>query len=76
MIASQNGYLEVVRALLAARADVNAKSARGATDAMIEGGTALMNGSQNGYLEVVRALLAANADVNAKRKDGATAPRR
>jgi ankyrin repeat protein len=45
-----------VRALLAAKADVNTKLPNGAT--------ALMVASQNGQLEIVRALLAAKADVN------------
>jgi uncharacterized protein len=56
--ASQNGHLEVVRALLAANADVNAKLA--------DGFTALMIASEKGHLDVVRALLAANADVNGR----------
>ena len=66
-----DGHLEVVQALLAAKADVNAKAANG--------GTALMVASQTGHLEVVQALLAAKADVNAKAANGVTAlirPRR
>jgi ankyrin repeat protein len=58
MRASENGHLEVVRTLLAAKADVNATTASGAT--------ALILASQQGHLEVVRALLDANADVNAE----------
>ena len=57
-IASQEGYLGVVQALLAAKADVNATEMYGAT--------ALMQASGLGHLEVVRPLLAANADANAK----------
>jgi ankyrin repeat protein len=65
MTASQNGDLEVVRALLAAKADVNAKRT--------DGVTALMAASLKGHLEVVRALLFAKADVNAKAANGETA---
>jgi serine/threonine-protein phosphatase 6 regulatory ankyrin repeat subunit B len=65
MTASYEGHLEVVQALLAAKANVNARRN--------DGGTALMMASQEGHLEVVRALLDAKADVNARRYDGATA---
>jgi len=65
MLASQKGYLEIVKLLITAGADVNAK---------ITGGyTALMLASQKGYLEIVKVLIAARADVNAKDKNGATA---
>jgi ankyrin repeat protein len=47
MLASQNGYPEVVSALLVAKADVNA------TDRY--GYTALIEASQNSHLEAVRA---------------------
>jgi ankyrin repeat protein len=50
-----------VQALLALKADVNAKQA--------DGGTSLMAASQNGHLDVVQALLAAKADVNARAFD-------
>jgi ankyrin repeat protein len=63
--ASAAGDLSRVQALLAAKADVNAKAANGATS--------LIAASQNGHLEVVQALLAAKADVNAKTADGGTA---
>lgn len=52
------GNLSRVKALLAARVNVNA------TDAF--GKTALMHAAQFGYLDVVQALLNAGADVNAK----------
>jgi serine/threonine-protein phosphatase 6 regulatory ankyrin repeat subunit B len=55
-----------VRALLAAKADVNAKT-------LWNNLTALIVASQNGHLEVVRALLAAKADVNVKQYQGYTA---
>ena len=42
MLASENGHLEVVQALLAAKADVNAKAA--------DGGTALIAGLAEGHL--------------------------
>ncbi len=57
-MASQNGHLEVVQALLAKGAEVNAR--------VNDGSTALGVASQNGHLEVVRALLAEGADVNVK----------
>jgi WD40 repeat protein/uncharacterized protein YecT (DUF1311 family) len=60
------GNVEVVRALLAAKADVNVKSNK-------NGRTALMAASLFGTVEVVRELLAARADVNAKSNDGGTA---
>jgi hypothetical protein len=57
--------VEIVRALLAANADVNAKAGNG--------GTALLAASQKGQIEVVRALLAAKATVDARMADGTTA---
>ncbi len=61
MEASANGHLEVVQALLAAKADVNAKRGNDSKD----GATALTLAALNGHLNVVQALLAAKADVNA-----------
>ena len=46
----------MVRALFAAKADVNARGA--------DGVTALILASQNGHPDLVRALLAAKANVN------------
>jgi ankyrin repeat protein len=71
--ASDENLLDAIRAndlfrtksLLAAKADVNAKTT--------DGITALMLASQNGRSEVVRALLAAKAVVNAKTAAGDTA---
>jgi uncharacterized protein len=57
MAASQSGHAEVVRALLAAGADVNAKKDYGLT--------ALMLASVKNHSDVVRLLLAAGADPNA-----------
>ena len=65
MLASQEGRLDVVQALLAKSADVNAKTNKGVT--------ALMLASENGYLDVVQILLSKGADVNAEDKDGKTA---
>ncbi|CAK0775327.1 formylglycine-generating enzyme [Azospirillaceae bacterium] len=65
LLASQNGYIEVVEALLAADADVEARDNYGKT--------ALLLASQNGYIEVVEALLAADADVEARNNYGKTA---
>src|ERR1035438_7943590 len=49
-VQAQEGHHEVVRALLAAKADVNAK--------MDDGTTALMMAARGGHQDVVRALLA------------------
>ena len=55
--ASQNGYVEIVNALLAQNADVNAANNSGTT--------ALSMASHNGHLSVVQALLAhPNIEVN------------
>jgi uncharacterized protein len=63
--AAYDGDLSRVKALIAANADVNAKTG--------DGITALIYASQNGHQEVVHALIAAKADVNAKANNGATA---
>ncbi len=65
MLASQNGQVDMVRALLDAKADVNGKPSGGPTPLML----AAMKGNEN----IVRALLSAKADVNAKAGDGTTA---
>ena len=61
--AAEEGHLEVVRALLDAKVELNAGGVN----------SALIPASGNGHLEVVQALLAAKADVNAKADDGPTA---
>jgi hypothetical protein len=64
--ASEAGDLSRVKALLAAKADVNAKAPDGAT--------ALLTASAYGHLDVVQVLLAGKPDLNAKRaEDGGTA---
>jgi ankyrin repeat protein len=65
MHAAQNGHFEIAQALIAAKADVNARSGKDTT--------ALMMAAQNGHLEIVKALLAAHADIDAKNDDGASA---
>ena len=62
---SQQGHVEVVRVLLAANADVDARSDKGAAPLMV--------GAENGHVDVVQASLGAKADVNAKAVDGFTA---
>ena len=57
--------MDKVRALIAAGANVNAKSNRGKT--------ALMNAAEKDGADSVRALIAAGADVNAKNDEGKTA---
>jgi hypothetical protein len=68
--AAGGGYLEVVKILLDAGANVNAAAAAGR-----EGRTALQAAAGGGHLEVVRMLLDAGAHVNAaaERREGRTA---
>jgi hypothetical protein len=63
-LASENGHVPVVQALLQAGADVN--------KAMDDGATPLSMASQNGHLPVVQALLQAGADVDKAKDTGAT----
>ncbi|MGO8945458.1 MAG: ankyrin repeat domain-containing protein [Syntrophobacteraceae bacterium] len=65
MLASRNGYKEVVQALLDKGADVNAENS--------DGGTALMDASTNGHKEIVELLLARGANVNTEDIGGETA---
>ena len=58
------GHMDVVRALLAAGADVNARNNYGDTP--------LHEASCHGHMDVVRALLAAGADLGARNDDGYT----
>ena len=81
--ASTNGHTEIVRALIAAGADVNAEefevffSIRVAFNVMApsrkSSGTSLIKASANGHLDVVRALVEAGADKSAKDSKGRTA---
>ena len=66
LLASLNRRLDVLQALLARGADVNAKDNG-------SGLTALMSASAKGYLDVVQTLIAKGADVNAKDNSGLTA---
>jgi ankyrin repeat protein len=63
-VASLYGHADVVTALIAAGANVNADQ---------DGESALALASQAGHVAVVDALLAAKADITAKDKDGMTA---
>ena len=65
-VAAEKGHVEIVNALLAQNADVNAATTCGAT--------ALLFASQNGHLSVVQRLLAApSIEVNkAPATDGTT----
>ncbi|MCX6278007.1 MAG: ankyrin repeat domain-containing protein [Bacteroidetes bacterium] len=66
MIAAENGYADIVQALLEMGAVVNAKR-------FDIGATALHFAGQNGHYDVVEDLLKNGADVNAKMNDGKTA---
>ena len=61
--AALNGHLDVVQALVAAKADVNKGKTTG-------GATPLFVAAQEGHLDVVQALVAAEADVNKAKTDG------
>jgi ankyrin repeat protein len=64
--ASQAGKAPVVRTLLAAGADPNARGAH-------RGEKPLLVAASNGHIEAVRALLEGGADVDAESRNGATA---
>ena len=65
LTAARRGDLFKVKALLAAKADVN--------ETRRDGATALMAASTTGHQAIVRKLLDAKADVNARMINGATA---
>jgi len=62
---STEGQLEIVRLLIKAGADVNAKN--------FYGSTPLIYASMNGNIDIVKMLIEVGADVNAKNKFGNTA---
>ena len=62
---SQTDYLEIVRALLKAGANINAREA--------DGSTALMNAARYGCVDIVRLLLDWEADISLKTGQGYTA---
>ncbi len=64
-LAAINGHVEVVKALIAGKADLDIKNS--------DGWTALMLAAQNGHVEVVIALIESKADLDATMKDGWTA---
>ena len=63
-MASQNGHIDLVEALLAGGADINKED--------IDGITPLSTASENGHIDLVKALLAVDADVNKEDTDGTT----
>lgn len=65
MIASYKGHTDIVQALIAAGAVVNAKNDLG--------GTALGLAAGTSRIDIIRILVAAKANVNAKDKEGDTA---
>lgn len=67
-LAVEKNNIEIVKTLIAAKADLNA-----APDP--DNVTALMVAAANGYTEMIKVLLQANADVNFKNKAGRTALR-
>ena len=58
ILATERGYIEIVKLLLDKGVDVNTRYNAGQT--------ALMIASYQGYIEIVRALIAKGADVNAR----------
>jgi ankyrin repeat protein len=66
MCAAGRGHLDVVKALIALGADVNAKNET------IDGRTALREAAEKGNVEVVKALLDKGADVNEGYHDAKT----
>jgi ankyrin repeat protein len=79
MWASAEGHLDVVKALIAAGADVNLKAhvstitERSHADHPSGGFTALMFAVRDGHEDVAKALVDAGADLKATNGDGATA---
>ncbi len=68
MLASEEGNLEEVQALINAGADVNARD-KGSYSALIR----MLGGWNSEKIKIFRALLAAGANVNARGSDGTTA---
>src|SRR6185295_9203689 len=79
MRAAEEGHAAVVTALLASKADPNAKAyvsqltTRKTADHSTGGFTALMFAVRNGHENVVRALVEGGADLKAVNGDGVTA---
>ena len=65
LYAAHNGHTDIVKDLIAKRADVNVKNAWG--------NTALIWAAQNGHTDIVEALIAEGANVNVKNESGYTA---
>ncbi len=65
ILASRYGYTEIVKALILAEANLEAKNN--------DGSTALILASCEGQIEVAEALIAAGSNIEAKDNDGATA---
>jgi ankyrin repeat protein len=66
ILASENGYLDIVKQIIYLGADVNANDNNNNI-------TALMEASENGHLEIVQFLITNGADVNASDKYNLTA---
>lgn len=62
LLASKDGYTEIVRVLIAAGADLNAKSN--------SGWTALMEASRDDDIEIAKALIQAGADIYLRSNNG------
>jgi len=65
IIASREGYIEIIKLLIGAKAEINAKDGIG--------NTALIEAAQNGHIEIVKFLLDRKADFTVKNVNGTTA---
>jgi uncharacterized protein len=66
MYAAHQGKDQIVKLLVAAKADINAKHS-------ISGNTVLIGAVDQGYVSTVKLLIEAKADINAKNKENKTA---
>merc|ERR1719199_752591 len=76
MIASEKGHVKIADLLIAAGADIHAKSAESSDDgnrSSLPGGTSLLYAAGSKHTAVVKALIEAGVDVNAHSTNNWTA---